>query len=83
MADGVVPLIWEVLGEDRVTTREATERLDHLFGYRCPDDLAKTLNKLRRNGLIMGEVSVERGGWVWWVDSGCRGRAGGCDESEK
>jgi len=34
----------------------------------CPDDLARTLNVMRRKGLIKGAVSTERGGWVWWVE---------------
>lgn len=68
----VVELIWEVLGEDRLTTREASDRLDHLFNYRCPDDIAKTLSKLRKSGLIKGEISMDAGGWIWWVDEECR-----------
>ncbi len=37
-------------------------------GAHCPDDLARTLNIMRRKGLIKGAVSTERGGWVWWVE---------------
>jgi hypothetical protein len=37
-------------------------------GAHCPDDLARTLNVMRRKGLIRGAVSTERGGWVWWVE---------------
>lgn len=68
----MVELIWEVLGEDRLTTGEATEKLDHLFGSRCPDDVAKVLSKLRKAGLIKGEISMEAGGWIWWADEECR-----------
>jgi hypothetical protein len=76
MLDDVVPFIWDILGEDRVTTKEASERLERIFNYRCPDDLAKTFAKLRREGLIKGEVSFEEGGWVWWADAECRMRGG-------
>ncbi|MCL2318329.1 MAG: hypothetical protein FWC44_04700 [Methanomassiliicoccaceae archaeon] len=72
MPDDVVALIWKALGNDRITTREATERLEHLFGYRCPDDLAKTLSKLRKAGLVKGEIDMEAGGWMWWADDECR-----------
>ena len=75
MPDDVVERIWEALGEDRITTREATDRLDRLLGYRCPDDLAKTLSKLRKAGLIKGEIDMEAGGWVWWADGECRKKA--------
>jgi len=48
-----------------------TIELEHAMNdanVHCPDDLARTLNVMRRKGLIKGEVSVERGGWVWWVE---------------
>ncbi|MDR1690580.1 MAG: hypothetical protein LBR42_01880 [Candidatus Methanoplasma sp.] len=72
MPDDVVVLIWEALGGDRLTTKEASDRLDHLFNYRCPDDIAKTLSKLRKAGLIKGEISMDAGGWIWWADDECR-----------
>jgi len=72
MPDDVVMLIWEALGEEKLTTGEASDRLDHLFGYRCPDDIAKTLSKLRKAGLIRGEIDMEAGGWLWWADEECR-----------
>lgn len=75
MSEDLAPLIWKMLGDDRVTTAEATDRLESLFSYRCPDDLAKTLSKLRSQGLIKGKISMEAGGWIWWADEECR--AGG------
>jgi hypothetical protein len=72
MPDDVVALIWEALGNDKITTREAADRLEHLFGYRCPDDLAKTLSKLRKAGLVKGEIDMDAGGWLWWADGECR-----------
>jgi hypothetical protein len=68
----LLDMIWQSLGDDRVSTFEATDRLDSLFGYRCPDDIVKTLTKYRRAGLVKGEISMERGGWIWWVDDECR-----------
>ncbi len=65
--DDLLNMILDALGGDRLTTAEATDRLEHLFGYRCPDDLAKTLAKYRRAGFICGQVSMERGGWIWWA----------------
>ncbi len=72
MGDDLLGMIWDALGDDVVTTKEATERLESAFGYRCPDDLAKTFMKYRKAGRIKGQVSVERGGWVWWVAEECR-----------
>ncbi len=73
-SDDLLPMIWDALGADRLTTLEATDRLEDLFKYRCPDDLAKTLMKFRKAGLIKGEISMDRGGWVWWVDDECRSK---------
>jgi hypothetical protein len=80
MKDSLVTMIWESLGDDRLSTREASERLDALFGYRCPDDLAKTLSKYRKEGLVKGEISMDVGGWVWWVDEECRSKGGIMDD---
>ncbi len=72
-SDDLLPMIWDALGNDLLTTKEATDRLEHLFEYRCPDDLAKTLMKYRKAGKIKGQISMERGGWVWWADEECKG----------
>jgi hypothetical protein len=74
MKDELLSMIWESIGDDRLSTRDASERLDSLFGYRCPDDLAKTLSKYRKEGKIKGEISMNVGGWVWWVDDECRSK---------
>jgi len=76
MKDRLLMMIWDAVGDDRLTTRDASERLDSLFGYRCPDDLAKTLSKYRKEGLMKGEISMDLGGWVWWVDEECRSKGG-------
>jgi hypothetical protein len=34
---------------------------------RCPDQTVVFLTKMKRKGLIKGEASIERRGWVWWA----------------
>ena len=34
----------------------------------CPDDLARRLSKMRKDGLIKGRFSEEKSAWVYWVD---------------
>lgn len=74
MLADVVKYVWSVFGEDRLTTREVEFRLESLFDYHCPDDFAKTMTKLKIAGYVKGEVSVEKGGWVWWVDDECKSK---------
>lgn len=63
----VVETLREVMGRGRYTTREVEDLLDDL-GYRCPDDLSRSLNKLRLMGLLRGEVDREQACWVWWME---------------
>jgi hypothetical protein len=35
----------------------------------CPDSLPVLLNKLRLRGLVKGELSAERKGWIWWIET--------------
>ncbi len=72
--DELLGMIWDALGDDEVTTKEATDRLEEAFSYRCPDDLAKTFMKYRKAGLIKGRISIDHGGWVWSVDEECRSK---------
>jgi len=37
-------------------------------GRRCPDQTVIFLAKMRKKCLIKGEASIERRGWLWWVD---------------
>lgn len=37
-------------------------------GVQCPDDTVKFLNKMRLEGKIHGEVSIEAKGWLWFID---------------
>jgi len=50
----------------KLTTREVQARVES-EGMRCPDEPVRFLNRLRMKGVIKGEVSVERRGWLWWI----------------
>ena len=53
--------------EHPLTTREVqTETQKQLV--RCPDTTAVFLNRLRSKGLVNGERSREKRGFIWWVD---------------
>ncbi len=43
---------------------EKSARREH---KRCPDQTVLFLTKMRKKGLIMGEASLERRGWVWHI----------------
>ena len=64
----VLMLLKEIFDNEKLSTAEVEERLDESFGYRCPDDLAKSLALLRLKGLIKGDPDREKGGWLWWMD---------------
>lgn len=49
-----------------LTTMEV-EQLARKEHKRCPDQTVLFLTKMRRKGLVRGEPSIERRGWVWWV----------------
>jgi hypothetical protein len=49
-----------------LTTREVQEETQKRL-VRCPDSTAVFLNKLRLKGVIKGEMSKERRGWIWWI----------------
>jgi hypothetical protein len=72
MLGDIMRIVWLVFGNDRLTTKDIENRLETMFSYKCPDDFAKTLMKLKQGGFVKGEVSMEHGGWVWWVDDECR-----------
>ena len=50
-----------------ITTRTVGEEMQKLQ-LRCPDTTIVFLNRLRKRGLINGERSKEKRGWVWWID---------------
>ncbi len=41
------------------------ERLARKDHKRCPDQTVIFLTKMRKKGLIRGEVSLEKKGWLW------------------
>jgi len=64
-----VDLILQVLVEagKPLTTREVQAETEKRL-VRCPDSTVVFLNRLRIKGLINGERSRERKGWIWWVE---------------
>ena len=67
--DEAVQAILSILGKagEPITTRTVGEEMQKLQ-LRCPDTTIVFLNRLRKRGLINGERSKEKRGWVWWVD---------------
>lgn len=67
--DEAVKAILSILGKagEPITTRTVGEEMQKLQ-LRCPDTTIVFLNRLRKRGLINGERSKEKRGWVWWVD---------------
>lgn len=47
-----------------MTTMEV-EKAAASGGRRCPDQTVLFLTKMRSKGLVRGEVSQERRGWLW------------------
>lgn len=43
------------------------EKLARREHKHCPDQTVIFLTKMKKKGLIKGEASLERRGWVWWV----------------
>ncbi len=62
-------LVLQVLKEAGrpLTTREVQAEAEKKL-VRCPDSTVVFLNRLRMKGVIKGERSKERRGWVWWVE---------------
>jgi len=67
--DEAANLIVQVLREagSPLTTREVQGETRKRL-VRCPDSTAVFLNRLRNRGVIKGERSKERRGWIWWVE---------------
>lgn len=68
--DEAVDLILQVLkGAGKpLTTREVQRETEKRL-VRCPDSTVVFLNRLRIKGVIRGERSRERRGWIWWVEA--------------
>ena len=64
-ADLIVQVLREAGGP--LTTREVQVETEKRL-VRCPDSTVVFLNRLRSRGVIRGERSKERRGWIWWVE---------------
>lgn len=64
-AMGHVLIILEEKGP--LTTREVEAEVQRT-GKRCPDSAVRFLMRLKTSGKIKGEVTVKKGGWIWWVE---------------
>ena len=49
-----------------LTTREIEEKT-RKRRVSCPDKTPIFLNRLRIKGIIEGQLSAERRGWIWWI----------------
>jgi len=51
-----------------LTTREIEEEAQKRL-VQCPDKTPVFLNRLRLKGIVKGELSPERRGWIWWIET--------------
>ena len=51
-----------------LTTNEIEEETRKKL-VQCPDKTPIFLNRLRLKGTINGQLSPERRGWIWWIES--------------
>lgn len=51
-----------------LTTREIEAEAQKTL-VQCPDKTPVFLNKLRIKGVVKGELSPERRGWLWWIET--------------
>jgi hypothetical protein len=51
----------------RMTTKDLEKEVRRT-GKRCPDSAVRFLMRLRTGGKIRGEVVIDKGGWIWWVE---------------
>jgi len=63
-----IRIILDILSEaeGRLTTREIEEETKKLL-VSCPDTTPIFLNRLRIQGIVEGQLSIEKRGWVWWI----------------
>jgi hypothetical protein len=59
--------IIQLLHDSGPLTTMQVEQLARKEQKRCPDQTVIFLTKMKKKGLIRGEASVERKGWVWWA----------------
>ena len=51
-----------------LTTKEIEEETSKKL-VQCPDKTPIFLNRLRLKGTVKGQLSPERRGWIWWIES--------------
>jgi len=51
-----------------MTTKEIEEETRKKL-VQCPDKTPVFLNRLRLKGTIKGQLSTERRGWIWWIET--------------
>lgn len=63
-----IEIILDILrkAEGPLTTREIEEETKKLL-VSCPDNTPVFLNRLRIQGIVEGQLSRERRGWIWWI----------------
>jgi hypothetical protein len=68
--DEAVNLILDVLkkADEPLTTREIQLETEKRR-VQCPDSTIVFLNRLRLKGIVHGQMSKERRGWIWWIDN--------------
>jgi hypothetical protein len=54
--------------EKPLTTREIEAETQKKL-VQCPDKTPVFLNRLRLKDVIKGELSSERRGWIWWIET--------------
>lgn len=59
--------VLELLMERGPMTTMEIEKLARDQHRKCPDQTVIFLSKMRKKGLIKGEASLERRGWLWWA----------------
>jgi repressor of nif and glnA expression len=55
-------------GAEKPLTTKEIEEIVQGKGKQCPDSAVRFLAKMRYKGLIMGELSLENRGWIWWIE---------------
>lgn len=58
-------VVLALLSENGPMTTMEVEKAAASSGRRCPDQTVLFLTKMRNRGLVRGEVSQERRGWLW------------------
>jgi len=59
--------VLRLLRENGPMSTMAIEKAARKEHKRCPDQTVLFLAKMKKKGLIMGEASIEKRGWLWWV----------------